>query len=266
MKKININNNEQEISVDVIANIKEEVNRLSEFKNQLINQDNLEEIKDELIKASSIIEEIHSMEYTSVRYFGKLQFVYSTLNLAVQKYEIEQEMEILSQVSKQINRDIMIVEEKLKDVQNRQDELNNKSIKLEQQTEKAEERNNNLVYNLLGFLTAFSIVSAAVGVIENIQGTVNVMLFIAFTILILLTTLIGLHNFYENNNERKTKLQDNYFLWKVTGMIIIFLILISGFKYVNDNKENIFNYLDNKIENVIEQKVTEKLNEELAPN
>lgn len=265
MQKININGNEQEISVDVIANIREEVNKLSELKNELINQDNLEEIKDELMKASSIIEEIHSMEYTNVRNFSKLQFVYSTLNLAVQKYEIEQEMEILSKVSKRIDRDITILEEKLKDVQNKQTELDNKSIKLEQQTEKAEERNNNLVYNLLGFLTAFSIVSAVVGVVANINGTINIMIFMAFTILLLLTTLIGLHNFYENNNKRENKLQDNYFLWKVVAVIIVFLIVASGIKTLRDNKENIFNYIDNKIEKVIEEKVNERINkEELA--
>lgn len=264
MQKINISDNEQEISIDIIANIKEEVNKLSELQNELIDEDNLEEIKDELMKASSIIEEIHSMEYTNVRNFGKLQFVYNTLKLAVQKYELEQEMEILNQVSKQISRDILIVEEKLKDIQNKQVELNNKSIELEKKTKKAEERNNNLVYNLLGFLTAFSIVSAVVGVIADIEGIVNIMLFMAFTILILLTTLIGLHNFYENNNERKTKLQDNYFLWNVTGAIIIVLVIILGFRYVNNNKEKIFNYLDNKIENVIEKKVTEQFNKELA--
>ena len=173
-------------------------------------------------------------------------------------------MEILNQVSKQVSRDILIVEEKLKDIQNKQVELNNKSIELEKKTKKAEERNNNLVYNLLGFLTAFSIVSAVVGVIADIEGIVNIMLFMAFTILILLTTLIGLHNFYENNNERKTKLQDNYFLWNVTGAIIIVLVIILGFRYVNNNKEKIFNYLDNKIENVIEKKVTEQFNKGLA--
>ena len=194
-----------------------------------------------------------------------MQFVYSTLNLAVQKYEIEQEMEILSKVSKRIDRDITILEEKLKDVQNKQTELDNKSIKLEQQTEKAEERNNNLVYNLLGFLTAFSIVSAVVGVVANINGTINIMIFMAFTILLLLTTLIGLHNFYENNNKRENKLQDNYFLWKVVAVIIVFLIVASGIKTLRDNKENIFNYIDNKIEKVIEEKVNERINkEELA--
>ena len=264
MKKISINDNEQEISIDITANIKEEVNKLSELQNELIDQNNLEEIKDELMKASSIIEEIHSMEYTNVKNFGKLQFVYNTLKLAVQKYELEQEMEILNQVSKQISRDILILEEKLKDVHNKQLELDNKSIKLEQQTKKAEERNNNLVYNLLGFLTAFSLVSGVVGVVTNINGTLKIMLFMAFVILILLTTLIGLHNFYENNNERKTKLQDNYFLWKVTGVIIIVLAIILGLQHLNNNKDKIFNYIDNKIENIVEQKTIEKLNEELA--
>lgn len=47
-------------------------------------------------------------------------------------------------------------------------------------------------------------------------------------------------------------------------MILICLVLILGFKYANNNKDKIFNYIDNKIEEIIEQKVTEKLNEELA--
>lgn len=262
MQKININDNEQKISIDIIANIREEVDKLSELQNKLINQDNLEEIKDELMKASSIIEEIHSMEYTNVRNFSKLQFVYNSLNLAIQKYEIEQEMEILSQVSRQINKDITIVEEKMKDVQKKQKELDDKSIKLEQQTEKAEERNNNLVYNLLGFLTAFSIVSGVVGVVAEIEGIVQVMIFMAFTILILLTTLIGLHNFYENSNKRERKLQDNYFLWKATLIILIALVIVLTIKGIHNNKENIINYLDSKIENVIEQKINDKIQED----
>nr|DAP68358.1 MAG TPA: hypothetical protein [Caudoviricetes sp.] len=261
MQKININDKEQKISIDIIANIREEVDKLSELKNKLIDQDNLEEIKDELTKASSIIEEIHSMEYTNVKYFSKLQFVYNSLNLATQKYEIEQEMEILSQVSRQINRDITIVEEKMKDIQKKQKELDDKSVKLEQQTEKAEERNNNLVYNLLGFLTAFSIVSGVVGVVAEIKGIVQVMIFIAFTIFILLTTLIGLHNFYENNNKRETKLQDNYFLWKAALIVLIALVIVLIIKGIHNNKENILNYLDSKIENVIEEKVNNKLRE-----
>ena len=77
----------------------------------------------------------------------------------------------------------------------------------------------------------------------------------------LLTTLIGLHNFYENNNKRENKLQDNYFLWKVVAAIMVLLVIISAIKTLKENKENIFNYMDNKIENVIEEKVNNKLRE-----
>ncbi len=140
-------------------------------------------------------------------------------------------------------------------------ELDLKSKDIIKRQNDAEERNNNLVYNLLGFLTAFSIVSAVVGVVSNINGTINIMIFMAFTILLLLTTLIGLHNFYENNNKRENKLQDNYFLWKVVAAIMVLLVIISAIKTLKENKENIFNYMDNKIENVIEQKLNNKVQE-----
>lgn len=87
------------------------------------------------------------------------------------------------------------------------------------------------------------------------------MIFIAFTIFILLTTLIGLHNFYENNNKRETKLQDNYFLWKAALIVLIALVIVLIIKGIHNNKENILNYLDSKIENVIEEKVNNKLRE-----
>ena len=140
-------------------------------------------------------------------------------------------------------------------------ELESKSNELMKKQNDAEERNNNLVYNLLGFLTAFSIVSGVVGVVAEIKGTVQVMIFMAFTILILLTTLIGLHNFYENNNKRETKLQDNYFLWKATLIVLIALVIVLTIKGIHNNKENILNHLDSKIEDVIEQKINDKMQE-----
>lgn len=254
MQRININKDEQEISIDIIANITEQLNKLLELKNQLINDTNVLLIKDELIKTSSIIEDVHVMELPNIKNFNRLQFTFNNLNLSLQKYEIEHEMEILSKISGKINKDIIILEDKLKDVQIKQKDLI-------EQTEKAEERNNNLVYNLLGFLTAFSIVSAVVGVVSQINGVINIMIFMSFTILLLLTTLIGLHNFYENRNKRENKLQDNYFLWKIVGIIIAILIVISGIKTLYNHKENIFNYIDNKIENIIERKIVEKTKE-----
>lgn len=147
-------------------------------------------------------------------------------------------------------------------------ELNYKSVELEilqdnlnERQNKTEEQNNNLVYNLLGFLTAFSIVSSVVGVVAEIDGIINIMLFMAFTILILLTTLIGLHNFYKNDDKRETKLQDNFFLWRVVAILIVVLVAILGIKYALNNKENIAEYFDSKIEKSIEKIVNEKIND-----
>ena len=212
------------------------------------------ELKEELDKASSMIEDVHTMGNTNIKNFNRLQFEYNSLNLALQKYEIENEIEILSKISSKINKDLIILEEKQKDLQEKQKQL-------EIQYNKSEEKSNNLVYNLLGFLASFSIVSAAVGAIENVNGTLNIMIVIAFAVFLLLTTLIGLHNFYKSDNKRESKLQDNYFLWKATGIIIVILMILSGINYIKNNKQKIFDYLDKKIESVIEKKVNNKLEE-----
>lgn len=101
--------------------------------------------------------------------------------------------------------------------------------------------------------------SGVVGVVTEIKGVIQVMIFMAFTILILLTTLIGLHNFYENNNNKETKLQDNYFLWKVTLVVLSGLVVVLVAKGIYNNKEDITRYFDSKIEQIIEQKVNTKM-------
>lgn len=252
MKKINFQEDVQEINVEIVANIKQELNKLIEFQSYLIDESIAPKLKEELFKVSSIIEDVHAMGIPNVKHFNRLQFEYNSLNLSLQKYEIENEIEILEKVSNKINRDLIILEEKQNDLQRKQEEL-------EKQYNKSEEKNNNLVYNLLGFLASFSIVSAAVAAIQEIKGTLNIMIFMSFAILLLLTTLIGFHNFYINNNEKKTKLQNNYFLWKITAIIIVFLCIISGIKILKNNKENIINYLDGKIEKMIEQNLQKEL-------
>lgn len=254
MQEISINENVQKIDVEIGANINQQLNRLIEFKSYLIDESIAKELKEELDKASSMIEDVHTMGNTNIKNFNRLQFEYNFLNLALQKYEIENEIEILSKISSKINKDLIILEEKQKDLQGKQN-------KLEIQYNKSEEKNNNLVYNLLGFLASFSIVSAAVAAIEKVNGTLNIMIIIAFAVFLLLTTLIGLHNFYKNDNKRESKLQDNYFLWKATGIIIVILMILSGINCIKNNKDKIFNYLDKKIENVIEKKVNNKLEE-----
>ena len=116
-------------------------------------------------------------------------------------------------------------------------ELNEKNMKLEKkqlsisnQIEQTEEKSNNLIFNILGFIASFSIVSAAVTGIGNIKGTINIVLFIAFSILMLITTLIGLDNFYKPSKSEKNLLKNNYFLWVVLFIIIIFIIIFSFIK------------------------------------
>ncbi len=254
MQEISINENVQEINVEIVANINQELNKLIEFQKYFIDAEVSEKLREELFKVSSIIEDVHAMGMSNIKNFGRLQFEYNSLKLALQKYEIENEIEILEKISKKLNKDLTILEEKQKDLQKKQKLL-------EEQYDKSEEKNNNLVYNLLGFLASFSVVSAAVAAIEKVNGTLNIMIVIAFAVFLLLTTLIGLHNFYKNDNKRESKLQDNYFLWRATGVIIVILMFLSGINYIKNNKEKIFNYLDKKIECVIEEEVNNKLDE-----
>lgn len=254
MQEISINENVQEINVEIVANINQELNKLIEFQKSFIDAEVSEKLREELFKVSSIIEDVHAMGMSNIKNFSRLQFEYNSLKLALQKYEIENEIEILEKISKKLNKDLTILEEKQKDLQKKQKLL-------EEQYDKSEEKNNNLVYNLLGFLASFSVVSAAVAAIEKVNGTLNIMIVIAFAVFLLLTTLIGLHNFYKNDNKRESKLQDNYFLWRATGIIIVILMFLSGINYIKNNKEKIFNYLDKKIECVIEEKINNKLEE-----
>ena len=72
---------------------------------------------------------------------------------------------------------------------------------------------------------------------KNIE---DIMLFMAFTAFILITTLIGLNNFYKGKNETNKKLQNNYFLWKMLIFVIVSLLLYKGFIYIKDNQNEIF--------------------------
>lgn len=254
MKKINVPEKLEKIEIPLTNIVETKIENLKNFQTQIITIDNSEDIKEELEIISSIIQDIHAMKDVEPINFNILKFEFYNVKLSYQRYEIEEEIKISNKVSEKIKEDLAKLEKK-------QIELKNEQQKLDKQYQKAEERNNNLVYNLLGFLTAFSIVSAVVGVIGEIKGIVNIMLFMTFTVLILLTTLIGLHNFYKNNNKRDTKLQDNYFLWKLVVGIIIILFVVLGIQTMIENKDSIYKYIDNKIENTIEQEVQNKLNE-----
>lgn len=219
---------------DIIKTQYDEVCKNQEIE---ITEENKKEIEDLILATQDLIDNCMNDNYYSGNRdekFVNLIYICHKLDLKLETYKLEAKIKELNYKSIELE----IIQDNLNERQN-----------------KTEEQNNNLVYNLLGFLTAFSIVSASVEAISKIEGTFNIMLFMAFTILLLLTTLIGLHNFYKSNNKRETKLQNNYFLWKVVLGIIIALVILSGIKTLKDNKENIFNYIDNKIENVVEEKV-----------
>lgn len=227
----------------LVKAIKEQLKELDKIENTEINSENYEQIDGILIATDSLINDCYSAnEFTCNKNDSFLKLIY-----LYQRISIRLETQKLQEVIKQVEL--------------KNGELKEKQKKLETQYDKSEEKSNNLVYNLLGFLASFSIVSASVAAIEKTNGTLNIMLIIAFAVFMLLTTLIGLHNFYKNDNKRDNKLQDNYFLWKATGIIIIILMILSGINYIKNNKENIFNYIDNKIESVIEEKVNNKLEE-----
>lgn len=236
----NLNNAKRERIKLLKNNIKEQYEEVYENQEVEISESNKKIIEDLILATKDLIDNcIKDSQYSGNKdeNFINLTYLCHKLDLKLETYKTTEKL----------------------------NELDSKSKEIIKRQNEAEERNNNLVYNLLGFLTAFSIVSAVVGVVADIEGTINIMIFMAFTILLLLTTLIGLHNFYENNNKRENKLQDNYFLWKIVAVIIVFLVIISGIKALKNNKENIFNYIDNKIEKVIEEKVNEKIyNEDLA--
>ena len=199
--------------------IKSQYNEIISYQDEEITDKNMHDIEDLILATEDLIGNCMDDNLylgNKDQYFVNLIFICHKLSLRIETYKIEEKINKLND-----KNDIINVNQKI----------------LEEKQNKSEEANNNLVYNLLGFLTAFSIVSAVVGVVGTIDGTLNIMMFMAFTILILLTTLIGLHNFYKNNNKRQTKLQDNYFLWRVMAAIVV--VLFVGIA-ISNNKDKLY--------------------------
>lgn len=196
----------------ITTNLKQILKEMLKVQSDNIDKNNIDNIKEILAKADLLITECHVAKNFYVqknRTLGRVQYEYQKLNL---KYETYISKHYMIDVSSALNK----IEEKQKEF---------------------EEQSNNLVYTILGFIASFSIVSAAVAAIDKIQGTLNIMLFMAFTIFILITTLIGLDNFYRTKYTPMNKLQSNYFLWIVITAIIIILLIFKGLMYITDNNE-----------------------------
>ena len=164
------------------SSIKTQYNEIYKSQELEITQKNQKEIEDLILATQDLIDNcIKDVYYNGNRdeVFVNLIYVCHKLDLKFESYKLTEKMK----------------------------ELELKSEEITKRQNDAEERNNNLVYNLLGFLASFSIVSAAVGAIEKINGTLKTMIFITFTVFLLLTTLIGLHNFYKKDNKRESLCQ-----------------------------------------------------------
>lgn len=208
-------NNKEEIKnsekshIDLIKeSVREQFEEIAKYQNIEITEKNQDEVRKIVLATqdlinSSIDDNLYSGNRDEI--FVNLLYVYNKLDLKLETYYLTLKMEKLNSKS---------------------DEIQQKQDKITERQNKEEEKSNNLVYNLLGFLTAFSIVSAVIETITRINGIINIMIFMAFTILILLTTLIALHNFYENRNKRENILQNNYFLWIIIAVILLGLIII----------------------------------------
>lgn len=195
-------------------NIKDILSEVFKYQLDTINNENENKLKEVLNTADLLIVECHNTQAFKIsrnNNFSKLVYEYQRLKLKYETYLI--------------NKQLKLVEGKYIEIERQQVEIKNET--------------NNLVYNILGFIASFSIVSAGVAAIIEVKNISNILLFMAFSILLLLTTLIGLNNFYKNNNDKKKGLQNNYFLWKMMFVIIIFLILYKGVIYIKENQEEI---------------------------
>ena len=202
--------------------IKSQYNEIISYQDVEITKENKKDLENLIFATEDLISNCMDDEiYCGNRdqYFVNLIYVCHKLSLRIETYKLE---------------------EKIQTLVNRSHEIAQSQQKLEDKQTKAEEQSNNLIYNILGFIASFSVVSAAVTGIANIQGTVNIILFMTFCAFILITTLIGLNNFYKNNREKnKNPLKNNYFLW---WMLLI--LLISGVQYIKNNKEEIWEVIE----------------------
>lgn len=211
------NGKQKNNNIDQLRNsIKSQYDELLSFQDIELTKENIRNIEKLILATEDLINNCMNDEiYSGNRdqYFVNLIFICHKLSLRIETYKLE---------------------EKIKDLDTKNTLISENQERLQKMQEKSEEQSNNLVYNILGFIASFSIVSAAVTAISNIQGTLNIVLFMTFCVFILFTTLIGLNNFYKNNSNKKW-LGDNYFLWRLLLFIIIVLVVFIGIKYLKNN-------------------------------
>lgn len=219
------NKNISDEITDINKNIKEQLKNIINLQAEKITLNNEEKIKEKLSTAESLITDCHTLpQFNQLKNkdFNRLIYEWQKLSTKYANYKSE------------INMDKVI----------------HKLYDFDQKVDNVESETGNLVYNILGFIASFSVVSASVSAINNMKSTIDIALFMCFTILILLITLIALNNFYKGHKGIKNKLQNNYFLLKTVFCIMCILSLCKGIKYIDENKEIVFQNIGIGIEKV----------------
>lgn len=240
--KIKVPESSYTISIPQLnENIKNQISNLVKYHDINISIDNETEVKSDLNMAKSLIDDCYTLKEFKINRngnFNRLAYEYQLLSAQLQNYRNEKLLEGVSF--------------RLDEVSNQQDEIVHQT--------------GNLVYNILGFIASFSVVAASVGAVDKLKNLSDVMLFMAFTAFILITTLIALNNFYKKpfvlrSNLRnrpdlqlrqilnsKSVLQNNYFLWKMLIFVIIMVFLYKFTIYVKENRSIILEDIGKGIE------------------
>lgn len=208
-------------------NIKEQLGEILEIQSEVINQSNIKKVEEVLSKCSLLLSECHELDTfkpTINNDFQRLTYEYQTLKNKYENYMLDDKLQC--------------VDIKIKVLEKKQEKLNTE--------------NNNLVYNILGFMASFSIVSAAVTAIVNIKSTIDIIIYMTFLSFILILTLIALNNFYKNRNYFKTKLQNNYFICKILLVFLIIFMICRGAIFIKENLNIIFEAIGRGIGQVMQ--------------
>lgn len=219
--------------------VKKQYKEIKKIQNQEINEKNQDVVDDLIMATEDLINNcIKEKSYNVNRdqNFLNATVICNRLSLKLESFKINNLINKLNEKTEELDKQQKIIAEKIKN---------------------EEDKSNNLVFNILGFIASFSIVSAAVTAIANIKGTLNIMIFIIFSILLLITTLIGLDNFYRNDKKAKNLLKSNYFLWIV---LFFMFVILGGISFVRENIDSILNNNDVIENNLTELNISESQN------
>lgn len=225
-------NDKKNIINSLNKTIKEQIGEISKYQDIEITEENKKEIEEVLISSDSLIRDCH----TSKEYRCNINDNFAVLTYEFQRLSLKHE-------SYKINASI-------KNMEKREAELNIRQKELERKYNKTTQESNNLIYNILGFIASYSVVSAAVVTFEKVDSIEDIIIFMTFIAFILITTLIGLNNFYKNNDENKRGLKNNYFLWKALIIVLVGMIMYKGVIYIKRNIDIISYKIGQGIESV----------------